>query len=402
MKFNRAPRIGNAGGGRIYAEGIDGLSPQQLASFEEAVNRYGLLVPVGAEWIGAKWLKAIQERGDEPGASALRATISHVMDVPRFAEATANSELQDNYSATAEFGDADVLDPDDFVPADYLEVKAHPFDLTEGFKLAVPKNGGLDHDAPLQRMLSILSRPPVGPETFTDEENADARAQFNLVVALTNNLGYSGFATGVEDGSTARKVAPAADSGEQKLTVVRARQSLHSFLGSLRETDWTPQKSVYLVRPAPLVNPFPSQRPFEAFIGHGLIGFRLPRAMIEREVELMQNHAHARAQEIRARAAALLQEASEIDGYQPRLIAHTHRHGVSTTIAWASPVELASSEEDIVRWFFDDDFDGETEDLDVDLVKIDELAGVGLPAPGADEQEQEADVAQDAPPAPRA
>lgn len=137
----------------------------------------------------------------------------------------------------------------------------------------------------LQRHMELLSARPVGLESFTAEQNADLEAQVLLMEALVGSQGYSALVAQVPGGvrpmggqMKPRKAGP--------LTAEDIYVSLVGFVGGLSEQGWEPtdKQFVFLVRPAPLINPFASIRLFESLVHETLIGWRLPQALVRRAI----------------------------------------------------------------------------------------------------------------------
>jgi hypothetical protein len=137
----------------------------------------------------------------------------------------------------------------------------------------------------LQRHMDLLSARPVGLESFTAEQNADLEAQVLLMEALVGSQGYSALAAQVPEG-----MRPAAAELKPRkagpLTAEDIYVSLVEFAGGLGEQGWEPtnKQFVFLVRPAPLINPFASIRQFESLVHETLIGWRLPQALVRHAI----------------------------------------------------------------------------------------------------------------------
>ena len=89
------------------------------------------------------------------------------------------------------------------------------------------------------------------------------------------------------DGARPSNAAPRAPA-EFPLGADEFAETLGKFASGLSQQGWTPDKAVFLCRPTALVGVLLPGVAFESIVHPMLVGFRLPRAMVERAMELQQ------------------------------------------------------------------------------------------------------------------
>ncbi|HWS26407.1 MAG TPA: hypothetical protein VN259_07490 [Xanthomonadales bacterium] len=139
----------------------------------------------------------------------------------------------------------------------------------------------------LASALALLQHKCVGPETFSDEQNASDEGAYTAMAEMVRHLGYSSFVTA--NPPRARSQATAADPAELGMSAEVIADKLYRFIGEMLERGWDSSKPVFLCRPAPALSPGASARHFESILHEQLIAWRLPVALVERVVERIEH-----------------------------------------------------------------------------------------------------------------
>lgn len=311
LEFKRAPVIGRDRVHGVYAEGsYEALAPDARARFEEVVQAWGRLVPANQEMSGQSFVALLREanapqRDIECAAAVMQLEGDGTARSPDHSARAAEAAIAIAASLGAQI---QVLNPataaKDLDPAMLQEwvVRAiHPFGLPPNWAIAVRDEPGAGL---YLRVCDLLHHSPVGPETFDVFEAMDSEAQFRLMSILANSRGYGAWLTG-NDGVSGQRTPPVVkpDDG-MPMTPESVQAGLRSFLASFQTTDWeSKKKPVFLARPAPIVNPLASMRPYESLMGPFVV-WRLPSALVQREFDALRPHDQASEEEGDAAEAA--------------------------------------------------------------------------------------------------
>ena len=350
MEFLKVPVICKTSSAGLYAEGAPadgpGISKEDLVTFEHAVENYGHLLKRNQTMTGAQWSVAIASTDDaaQPRVKAVLDAIRRVMLCDEFED---DRIVLDGAGGAVFRGSAVECDsfkrgrdyagvvslcsctPEQFDQArismatrqlvDYEAADAirplsreegtaatgnylgTAFDLPPGYGLSLSDQ---PRDSLLRRIHELLGCAAIGPETLTEAQSDDTEAQLHLVLLLARNLGYESLVTAKLPGMRWKGNVAGEPPWNDVSTNAAVHKQVASFFRNLVDAGWEPGKSVYFCRPAPIGNPIASIRPFESLVHSRLIGWRLPRAMVERYSELARGEAFTVRDGLRERGAA--------------------------------------------------------------------------------------------------
>ncbi|MEJ8837648.1 hypothetical protein [Ramlibacter sp. AN1133] len=341
--FTKAPLIGRNHGLGVWAEGDQATGEADRMTFSHGVASFGYLLQPNERLTGAQWMHRIRSiySAEEPRTRAVLEAISRVMMVPRFRDdrilyspsgepafrgrlsqcqthANALSTADRRWAEApirlaAEAPAADVHAADvavanlrlvgaRMVPAGAgaadLEgasvYELHPFlrELGPVTQLAVFTSEDVWHQQMSELAVSAaLEAGGHGDSSVARASSAagerDPDVALRLAATQARFGGYASvltFAIGHHSRSGTSSLPEDAD-----LTVDSVQASLRNFLESLQDNaSWSPDVAVFLGRPAPLVNPSGAVQPFERMFHPGLIGWQLPKHLVEHLVDTLQ------------------------------------------------------------------------------------------------------------------
>lgn len=333
IDFSRAPIIRNNPTKGVFVEGVL-ANAEEAAIFEYAVSTYSFLVPRNTTMTGSQWIAAIKKQYDvaEPRNQAVVDTIERVMLVKRFSDDHVLFDDRGNpqfrgtgnqcFEQTHKLQSSSVLNSgwgsrpiDQVSPADVSKAELATagrwlgsmnagirnipgeaertqlidsgvafavsfFELPPEHLVVVNSGASVDARSTLvARMHHLLKAAPVGVQTFTEKEAIDRQANLTLMLNLTRHLGYGQIVSSGEwnDGPRPGREKTRVDLD----TTHKIEDSMLDFFDALSDGDWDDSRPVFLCRPAPIINPFASIRPFESLVHSQLIGWRLPQPMVE-------------------------------------------------------------------------------------------------------------------------
>lgn len=130
----------------------------------------------------------------------------------------------------------------------------------------------------LVRVLDLLLVSPVGKSAFTSAQHEDREACVELIALLGNVHGYGALVTSANGISLQRA---AKDKPKVMLHPVMVESSMMDFIESLEEAGWEGDSDLFLCRPAPCCNTLLGVRRYESVVHNQLIGWRVPRGVVE-------------------------------------------------------------------------------------------------------------------------
>lgn len=296
-QFSKAPIIGCNPLHGIYLEAPFTVGSDDDEDFvtNVAIPRYGHLVPVGREMAGAQWVEAIEAfDNDGDAVSMLRRDtivqrIRQLMLVEQFPHARiATKSVEDRcVDLSRTLHDLGACGTPLLLHQGGDDVRS-----TLDEFLGCPPGWRINPDvvAPeslLGRMQAILIGRQVGPETFSAEAGADLQANLEIALRLMQRMGYGTLVTsssGMKLGRQDERPSSAGLRIECESTDDVDQSIFRAVLNWVR-SEWDGTSPVFLCRPAPLENPLAAIGPFESLVHRELIGWRLPRAMVDHFVD---------------------------------------------------------------------------------------------------------------------
>lgn len=322
MKFQKAPVICNTGLYRTYAEGV-ATNDGDVDTFQYAVDAYSFVLPKdGTPLTGAQWVNLISKSYDmnEPRNKEVGRVINKVMLTEEFKDdhflvnrsreaifrgsmescfekqRNASEELVLAASAPVEYINQAMLSMVR-APTDghglMIAMKDHPDDplffkttylnLPNGYGVKVQPEERMWRPPSVHRLMEAS---PVGQETFTSAQNDDYFLSHMLMYKLMTYQGYEAIVTGV-DGLRPSKVEgrDLCEISKVDFGLFDMISRIDDFFKDMVERGWDGKSSVFLCRPAPLINPIASIKPHESIVHKSLIGWRLPKALVEHHLE---------------------------------------------------------------------------------------------------------------------